>query len=174
MSVIKSRYTILSNKPLTETFDGALYEMSYKIPTWFKSSNGRKVIKVYGCSFGFLESEDKKPIPSTRYANQILSIHSNIARDDTEHLTSFYPEAPKSGIDLHENEAVHCFMMIANNYNTPKIYDVTDSDLQDITIWFEDSYGMRVPIRGAYSSDGGVLNEIYQSVFKIECELAVL
>jgi hypothetical protein len=174
MSVIKSRYTIPSNKPLSETFDRALYSMSYKIPTRFKNSNGKKMIKVFGCSFGFLESEDKKLIPSTRYTNQILTVHSNIARDNTEHPPSFYPEAPKSGIELHENESVDCFMMTTNNYNTPKIYDLTNSDLQDITIWFKDSYRQLITIRGAYSSDGGYLDGIYQTVFKIECELAVI
>jgi hypothetical protein len=174
MSAIKSRYSILSNKPLSEEFSGALHEMHYRLPAWFRSSNGRKVIKVYGCSFRYLESESKKPIPSDRYADQILTVHSNIVRDEMEHMPSFYPEAPSSGNGLHENEAVDCFMMMVNNYYTPKIYDVTDSNLQFIKIWFKDAYGNRIPIRDAYSSEGGELDEIYQAVFKIECELAVL
>jgi hypothetical protein len=174
MSVIKSRYSILSNKPLTEEFSGELNEISYELPAWFKNSNKRKIIKVYGCSFRFLESEDKKPIPSDYYTNHILSVHSNIARDETEHMASFYPQTNSKTPDIYENEAVDCFMMIVNNYYTPKIYDVTDSNLQTISIWFKDSYGNRVPIRSSYSGSGGLLDEIRQAVFKIECELAVL
>jgi hypothetical protein len=174
MTVLKSRYSILSNKPLSEEFSGELNELSYKLPAWFKNANGKKIIKVYGCSFRFLESEDKKPIPSDDYTNQILSVHSNIARDETEHMTSFYPQTISPETDAHENEAVDCFMMMVNNYYTPKIYDVTDSNLQVISIWFKDSYRYCVPIRPSYSSSEGLLDEIRQAVFKIECELDVL
>jgi hypothetical protein len=120
---------------------------------------------VYGCSFRYLESEDKKPIPNDFYTNQILSVHSNIARDETEHMASFYPQVISPEPDIHENEVVDCFMMIVNNYYTPKIYDVTDLNLQTISIWFKDSYGNRVPIRSSYSSSGGLLFKIRQAVF---------
>jgi hypothetical protein len=152
MSVFKSRYSILSNKPLTDDFSGELNEISYKLSAWFKNSNGKKIIKVYGCSFRYLESEDKKPISSDLYTNQILSVHSNIARDETEHMASSYPQIISTKSNIHENEVVYCFMMIVNNYNTPKIYNVTDSNLQTISIWFKDSYGKHVPIRSSYSS----------------------
>jgi hypothetical protein len=89
-------------------------------------------------------------------------------------MASFYPEIISTESNIHENEAVDCFMMIVNNYYTPKIYDVSDSNLQNITIWFKDSYGNRIPIRSSYSSTEGYLDEIRQAVFKIECELAVL
>jgi hypothetical protein len=55
-------------------------------------------------------------------------------------------------------------MIMVNNYYTPKIYDVTDSNLQVISIWFKDSYGNRVPIRSSYSSSGGLIDEIRQAV----------
>jgi hypothetical protein len=175
MTALKSRYTILSNKTLTKTFDGALYEIDFKLPSWFKNWNGKKIIKVYGCSFRYLESENKEPILSSLYANQFLSVHSNIARDETEHLPSYYKEAPSSGALIPENDAVDCFMMIVNNYYTPKIYDVSDSNLQEISIWFKDSFGNRVQIRGAYTGPSEILlNLMYQAVFKIECELAIL
>jgi hypothetical protein len=41
-----------------------------------------------------------------------------------------------------------------------------------ITIWFNDSYGDKIPLRTSYLT-GGPLEEIYQAVFKIECELAI-
>jgi hypothetical protein len=89
-------------------------------------------------------------------------------------MASSYPQITSSEPDINENEVVDCFIMIVNNYYTPKIYDVTDSNLQTISIWFKDSYGNRVPIRSSYSSSGGLLDEIRQAVFKIECELAIL
>jgi hypothetical protein len=61
-----------------------------------------------------------------------------------------------------------------NNYYTPKIYDLSDTNLSDILVWFKDAYGNKIPIRDAYTISGDILNEIYQAVFKIECELAIL
>jgi hypothetical protein len=172
-SVVNSKYSILSNKPVTKDFSGAYYDISYSLPAWFTSWNGEKIIKVYGCSFAYMESENKDPKPSTRYANQFISVHSNITRDDTEHLSSFYlpGETPASQT---EREVEENYMMVVNNYYTPKIYDLTNSTAKEITIWFKDSHGETIPLRASYSSEGGFLDEIYQAVFKIECELAIL
>jgi hypothetical protein len=41
-------------------------------------------------------------------------------------------------------------------------------------VWFKDAYGNKIPIRDAYTGSTGLLNEIYQAVFKIECELTML
>jgi hypothetical protein len=62
--------------------------------------------------------------------------------------------------------------MIVNNYYTPKIYDLSNSNLDYITISFKDSYGEKIAIRTSYSSEG-LLDEIYQVVFKIEIELDI-
>jgi hypothetical protein len=107
--------------------------------SYLPGSRTGMVIKVYGCPVRCLESEDEKPIPSDYYTNHILSVHSNIARDETVHMASFYPQIISPEHDIHENEAVDCFMMMVNNYYTPKIYDVNDSNLQTISIWFKDS-----------------------------------
>jgi hypothetical protein len=64
-------------------------------------------------------------------------------------------------------------MMIVNNYYTPKIFDLTNSDEKTINIWFKDAHGEIIPIRTPYSSDHGTWDEIHQVVFNIECELAV-
>jgi hypothetical protein len=84
----KSMYSILSNKPISKDFSGASYEISYRLPPWFVNWSGKKLIKVYGCSFAYLESENKVPKPSEKYVNQFISVHSNIARDGTENLLS--------------------------------------------------------------------------------------
>jgi hypothetical protein len=60
-----------------------------------------------------------------------------------------------------------------NNYYTPKIYDLTNTNLSEFTIWFKDAYGEKIPIKAAYSPDN-IIWEIYQAIFKIECELALL
>jgi hypothetical protein len=183
-TVVNSKYSILSNKPLTKDFTGAWYEISYLLPTWFTSWNGEKIIKVYGCSFAYLESKNKEPILSSKYANQFISVHSNIARNDTTLMNSVYTlenglPGPKAEHD--ELTSINEYMMVVNNYYTPKIYNLTNSTLDRISISFRDSHGSLICIRTPYSSDPsvgeagpGFLDEIYQAVFKIECELAIL
>jgi hypothetical protein len=68
-------------------------------------------------------------------------------------------------------------MMVVNNYYTPKIYDLTNTDYSDITIWFKDAYDKKIVIRGAYTAINELEElvwETYQAVFKIECELALI
>jgi hypothetical protein len=72
-------------------------------------------------------------------------------------MDSYYPKIRFETPDIHENETIDCYMMTVNNYYSPKIYDVTDSNLQFISIWFKDSYGNRVPIRTSYTGSGGLL-----------------
>jgi hypothetical protein len=64
-------------------------------------------------------------------------------------------------------------MMAVNNYYTPKLYELTNSNYSEITVWFKDAYGNKVPIRAAHTPDNEIL-ETYQAVFKIECELALI
>jgi hypothetical protein len=163
-------HTILLNKPLTKQGYGPYYEISYALPFWFTNWDEQKVIKVNGCSFAYLESEDQVPKPSAKYSNQFISVHSNITRDDTEHLPIFY--LPSDIPTQNESETNANYMMVVNNYYTPKVHDLTNSTAKAITIWFKDSYGDKIPLRTSYSSEGP-LEEIYQAVFKIECELAI-
>jgi hypothetical protein len=129
------------------------------LPFWFTNWDEKKIIKVYGCSFGYLESENKVSKPSTRYSNQFISVHSNITRDDTEHLPSFY--LPSDIPTQNESETSANYMMVVNNYYNPKIYDLTNSTAKEITIWFKDAQGDKIPLRTSYSGEGGFLNEIY-------------
>jgi hypothetical protein len=137
--LVMSKYTILTNKPLRKDFSGALYKMFFKLPSWFTNWNKNKTIKVYGCSFNYLESENKNPILSNRYQNQFVSVHSNIAHEDTIPLKSFYLETGVSEnylSDSNESSLISDFMMVANNYHTPKIYDLTNVFIDNITISF--------------------------------------
>jgi hypothetical protein len=61
-----SKYALLTNK-LRKDFSGALRGMSFKLPSWFTDWNKNKIIKVYGCSFNYLESENKNLILSSKY-----------------------------------------------------------------------------------------------------------
>jgi hypothetical protein len=67
-------------------------------------------------------------------------------------------------------------MMVVNNYYTPKIYDLTNTSIDNITISFRDAYGKLIVIRTSYApgSDPMELTEIQQAIFKIEIELAIL
>jgi hypothetical protein len=183
----KSMYSILSNKPVSSKFSGAYYEISYKIPPWFVNWKGKKLFKVYGCAFAYLKSENKVPKPNDKYANQFISVHSNIARNDTENLLSSYSlalsyvygtEAMTEYPKYDESVVNENYMMVVNNYYIPKLYDLINSDIKEIKIWFKYSHGELIILRTSYSSEAGIengweLDEIYQAVFKIECELFI-
>jgi hypothetical protein len=120
-----------------------------------------------------MKSENKKPKPSALYANQFITMHSNITRDDTEYLPASYEDLKRPS--QSESSACAGFMLIANNiYNNQKIYDLTNSSERAIEVWFNDTYGNIIPVQTAYSTDHGTWDEIYKAVFKIECELAII
>jgi hypothetical protein len=81
-----------------------------------------------------LESENKKPILGNIYANQFISVHSNIVHNDTVTLNSKYADVLPNDCLSSPNESTVSmdFMMVVNNYYTPKIYDVTNSEIKDI------------------------------------------
>jgi hypothetical protein len=111
---------------------------------------------------------------NNKYAGQFISVHSNIVRDDSEYLPSTY--IPSSNGDTPsqiESEANSNFMMVVNNYYTPKVYDVTHLTDKQIVIYFRDSKGEKIPLTTSYSSEGDLLDEIYCALFKIELELAI-
>jgi hypothetical protein len=64
--------------------------------------------------------------------------------------------------------------MVANNYYTPKTFDLTNLDIQEIVISFKDACEELIPIRTSYTGNTGELAEIRQAVFKIEIELTIL
>jgi hypothetical protein len=172
-----SKYSCLTNKPLLTDWSGSLTAMEFKLPTWFTNWNKNKIVKVYGCSWCYLESENKKPILSNIYENQFISVHSNIAHNDTVTLNSKYEDVLPNDYLASPNESLVSmdFMMVVNNYDTPKIYDLTNSEIKDIRIQFRDAYGKLIPIRSSYSSgDPTIADEIQQATFKIEIELAIL
>jgi hypothetical protein len=116
-----------------------------------------------------LESENKKPILTNIYSNQFISVHSNIAHNDTITLNSKYVDVLPNDYLSSPNESTVSmdFMMVVNNYYTPKIYDLTNSEIKDIQ--------KLIPIRTYYScGDPTVADEIQQATFKIEIEVAIL
>ena len=172
--LVMSKYSCLTNKPLLTDWSGSLTAMSFDLPLWFTNWNKNKIIKVYGCSFNYLESQNKKPILSTLYQNQFISVHSNIAHNDTVTLHSKYADVLPNDYLSSPNESLVSmdFMMVVNNYYTPKIYDLTNSEIKDIRIQFRDAYGKLIPIRTSYSADDDntTQEEIQQATFKIEIE----
>ena len=176
MSIITSKYTVLSNKPVPKTNPAILAsKIGFKLPFWFTNWKGQKIIKVYGCSFAYLETENWVPKLSTKYANQFISVHSNIVANDTDHLDSDYIN--EKNLTFHkpgESEIASFvdFMMVANNYYTPKIYDLTNSDIKNIVVWFRDAYGNLINLVDVFRGVG-VEDEFHQAVFKIEIELAI-
>jgi hypothetical protein len=126
-----------------------------------------------------LESENKNPTLSSKYQNQFISVHSNIVHEDTIPFKSFHVEPGISESylsDPNRSTLISDFMMVVNNYYTPKIYDLTNSSVNNIAIFFRDAYGELIVIRSSYAPgfDPMELSEIEQAVFKIEIELAIL
>jgi hypothetical protein len=168
-----SKYTILSNPPEFTGETGGIMEIHYPLPHWFTSWKKRKIIKIYGCSWAYLDSEDLKPIPSTKYANQFVTVHSNIARDAIQNIPGLWHEGNIPTQD--QLDAFTNCLMVVNNYYTPKIIDVSDAEFHEIVIWFKVGTGAQIAIRSShYSSCGNGKIENEQAVFKIECELAIL
>jgi hypothetical protein len=183
MTLVQSKYSILSNKPVNREDLGEFTEIIYKLPDWFVNWNKTKIIKVYGCSFAYLDSQDKKPIISTLYANQFISVHSNIVQQDISSLPSLYlleGYREANPVIMDEAKINEGFMMVVNNFYSPKIFNLTNSTLDNISIRFKDATGNIIPLRTPYYS-GPVIpgdqyhtNEIRQAVFKIEIELAII
>jgi hypothetical protein len=153
--LVMSKYSCLTNKPLFTDWSGSLTAMSFDLPLWFTNWNKNKIIKVYGCSWCYLESVNKKPILSNIYANQFISVYSNIAHNDTVILHSKYDDVlPNDYLSSPNESSVSMdFMMVVNNYYTPKIYDLTNSEIKDIRIQFRDPYGKLIPICSSYSAN---------------------
>jgi hypothetical protein len=80
--------------------------MFYNLPSWFVNWDKNKMIKVYGCSFMYLDSVGTVPIRSDKYNNQFISVHSNIIRDDSIFLSSYYEE-PEMYHKYVQNSWVH-------------------------------------------------------------------
>jgi hypothetical protein len=60
--LIISKYNCLTNKPLSKKSSGGYYEISFRLPVRFRDWNKNKIIKVYGCSFNYLDSENKNQL----------------------------------------------------------------------------------------------------------------
>jgi hypothetical protein len=88
-------------------------------------------------------------------AINIISVLSNISHEETVSLKSIYL---KNGLScnylLNRNDllVISDFMMVVNNYYTPKIYDLTNSVIDNIGIQFRNVYEALIPIRSSYSS----------------------
>jgi hypothetical protein len=187
MAVVQSKYTTLSNKPVHRGDLGEFTLIAYKLPEWFTNWKKTKIIKVYGCSFAYLDSKNKVPTISTLYQKQFISVHSNIVKDDTTFLKSVYllegwreaqPAVPEEVLD--EATIADGYMMTVNQFYTPKIYDKTNSNINQIEIYFKDATGNIIPLRTPYVGEtieeGGSYHtdEIRQAVFKMEIELAII
>jgi hypothetical protein len=185
--IVQTTYTVLTNKTLTNMPGDPQYALLFKLPYWFIHWPKTKIIKVYGCSFIFLESEPPVegavtegyiPRVSSKYANQFISVHSNIVRDDTTPLHISYEGEVSSQSSF--GDAVD-YMMTCNNFYNPKIYDVSNiQGLESIRLWFVDSVGKTVPIKHNYSDghyvdaegNSHTFSGVYQAVIRMECELA--
>jgi hypothetical protein len=187
--IVKSCYTVLTNTPLSNAFSGGLYAMIFPLPDWFVKWSKSKIIKVYGCSFLYFETENGVPKLSEKYSHQFITVHSNIVRDDSITLHTYYSDIPDNStivavgpegtVGKNDVNAITMgdgldYLMTANNFYNPKIYDLSNNDAQFIKLWFLDSSGEKVCLRGSFTGANEVfLGEVYQAAIRLECELAI-
>jgi hypothetical protein len=188
--VVRSTYCVLTIKSLSPLIDIGVPETTsilFKLPEWFINWKGTKIIKVYGCSFIYLETADAPqnntnvPKVSTKYSNQFISVHSNIVRDDSTPLHIHYEYS--NGVPMPFDGSVGDspdYLMTVNNFYNAKVFDVSGQEgLEFIKLWFVDSMGKAVPLRVLYNNNyvnpgGGNWLGVYQAVIRMECELAIL
>jgi hypothetical protein len=178
------KYEMLDTLPNTK-----VETITARIPEWFRTYKGKKIIKIYGTqlyqilgneTFGEYQFDTTTPLEAT--------IHSNIARDHNTGVLKepfedlppnvvpdgvspdhWEPSAPSSaGInDLYDN-----YVLTANNFYTPKTYEYNDTTITEIKFWFKNRYGVSIPIFYVYNYDGGFLSSFL--LFKIEMELMTI
>jgi hypothetical protein len=180
--VIKSAYTVLSNNPITNYIGNQtpLMALKYILPAWFVNwvgKNKQRIIKVYGCSFGYLTSVELEPKISDKFTGQFITVHSNIAHNDTVSLREIYSVGDRATDELLQRQSSNPnlgnYMMTVNNFYTPKIYDLSEMNVSEIELWFNDAHGQQIPIRKVYGLPlQGI--EYDQAVFKLELELATI
>jgi hypothetical protein len=162
--VVRSTYCVLTNKSLSPLIDIGVPQTTnilFKLPEWFINWKGTKIIKVYGCSFIYLETADAPqnntniPKVSTKYSNQFISVHSNIVRDDSTplHIHYEYPNGLPMPFDGSVGDSPD-YLMTVNNFYNAKVFDVSNQqDLEFIKLWFVDSMGKAVPLRELYNNN---------------------
>jgi hypothetical protein len=164
--------------------------MVFPLPEWFVNWSKTKIIKVYGCSFLYFETSGGVPKLSQKYANQFITVHSNIVRDDLAIVHTYYSDIPENSnvvamgpdgtVSKNSPDAItlgDCvdYMMTANNFYNPKIFDLTNNTTSFIKLWFIDSAGSPVCLRTAFTPEGGAfLSEVYTATIRLELELAIM
>jgi hypothetical protein len=144
--IVRSCYTTLTHKSFETINIDIINKLIYQLPFWFVNWPRKKIAKVNGCSFIYMESKNKKPKPSALYANQFITVYSNITRDDTEYLPASYEDLKRPS--QSESDASAGFILLANNiYNNQKIYDLMNSSERIIEMWFKDAYGNIIPVK---------------------------
>jgi predicted esterase YcpF (UPF0227 family) len=78
--------------------------------------------------------------------------------------------------DYKPDSQFYDYLMTVNNYYTPKLYDVTNSDLKFIKINFTDSFGEEIKLKYNTTETVDEVDEsvVYKAAFRMECELAII
>jgi hypothetical protein len=194
MIPVQSKYMVVGNgripdpKSIYLIPDTKVEEIKIVLPEWFRGYNGRKFIKIYGtqliCIAGTNENQQgyyfdfDTPLEAT--------IHSNIARESnsgtllepvqnvpvTQKLND-YIYIPTWGANELINELYDGYVLTANNFYTPKLYEYTNPAITELSFWFKNRYGTKIPI--FYVHDGNSEEPLCNFLlFKIECELITL
>jgi hypothetical protein len=181
------KFEMLRNLPNTK-----IETITAQIPEWFRTYNGRKIIKIYGTQlyqiYGNYNFQDYQFDSSTPLE---ATIHSNITKDGNTGLIIeplenlppaerdpgispdyWEPTGPFSGTvnDIYEN-----YVLTANNFYTPKTYEYTDTSITEVKFWFKNRYGVKIPIFYVYNPENGGTDFMSTFlIFKIELELMTI
>jgi hypothetical protein len=110
------------------------------LPDWFINAipKYKKIVRVLGSTINFINSssfndiEIVSPTPGFRMFSN-LATHSNIVMETVTvgHDNPFEPEAP-TFTHTHQTEG---FVMMINNYNSVKEYDITFENIREIKFY---------------------------------------
>jgi hypothetical protein len=205
MSNKENKYFIIGNYPLIyhqriDAEDKKWNDMDvkiwrYQLPSWFYDSNDRKIIKITGSNViqhRYTRDTTTNPIPETEEDQQgeffqtlHTTIHSNIIKFSNAGTNINTIDIPKfynaNGDQIHEDYSDNLniyddYMMLANNFFTPKFYELPDNTVRTIDIWFRGNDGKRLPIFKIERKvvDSKDIINISQLIFNIEGELVLM
>jgi hypothetical protein len=188
----QSKYIVIGNRPIVSfdemptTFNitgPETYEWKFDLPDWFKNNgNDRKIVKIYGGSVLMhrqiltIVSEGDHIKKDIHFENLLhATIHSNIA--EFANVGSNINTIAELGTADHSAliSAYKNYVMVANNFFTPKIYEIPDTTTRTLTFIFHDKEGKPIPLFHIEQNylDDPLSISINQLVFKIEGELMI-
>jgi hypothetical protein len=172
----QSKYMIIGNSRIPNREEIAtspnvkIYSVKSELPVWFRTYNGRRIIKVYGTTLYQMLSDvsgqnmyvydQDTPLQATIHSN--IALYSNTGRiideipkpvnphyenptNDDNPETFWIPEAPLK-LNSNTDDIYGSYVSTVNNFYNVKTYEYTDPAITHLEFWFKNRYGNTIPI----------------------------